>query len=352
MIGFEEVIEFLENNRYSFTRESVQTLIKSHDLRPEGDPDALARMVVEEGLKRMIPPLNKLWDILGIPPLSGVEEDLKGGKTVRVWCIRPATKGQERVEVSIAGGLGSGPSERLRFPFPSFLPENLDVTAGTGWITLYTSSGLLATNGRAFFKTNNQSYLEKALETANILRPALSAMGLPDIGDALGELQKLEHGEARMKGPYVLARMGSYWVLRRGLVLGDPQLDGRLLADQEVGLSFSGKTEVVFRFYWWGKEANLDYVRFRLGEETTYLWKDGLSTGYSLDLDPVTKVIQSRIERAFAYHERSGHGPPLNEASSKMLAFLRAFVEHKAPFQALAEGEFRPYFVAELFSEI
>jgi hypothetical protein len=352
VIRAEEVIELLERERYSFTPRGVRALMESYDLKLGEDFDTLAQMVAEEGFKRMTTPLNKLWDALGIPSLPEVEKNLKDEKTVRVWCVRPATKGQECTEVSIAGGLGSGPSERFRFPFPDFLPENLDVTAGTGWVTLHTSSGLLATNGRVFFKTNNQSDLEKALETVKVLRPVLSAMDLPDIGDALGKLEKLKHGEARMEGPYVLARMGSYWVLRRGLILGDPQLDGALLADQEVGLSFSEKIEVAFRFYWWREEVNLDYVRFRLGEETIYLWKNGLSTGCPLDLDPVTKVIRSRIEQAFDYHERSGHGGLLEEASPKMLAFLRAFAKRENPFHALAEGELRPRIIAELFSEI
>lgn len=351
MIRAEEVIGLLERERYPFTPVGVRALMESYDLKLGEDFDALAQIVVEEGFKRMVAPLNKLWDALGIPSLPEVEKNLKDGKTVRVWCIRPATRGQECTEVSIVGGLGPGPSERFRFPFPDSLPENVDVTAGTGWVTLHSSSGLLATNGRAFFKTNNQSDLEKALETAKILSPVFSAMDLPDIGDALGELEKLKHGEARMEGPYVLARMGSYWVLRRGLVLGDPQLDGALLADEEVKLSFSEKIEVAFRFYWWREEANLDYVRFRLGEETFYLWKNAFSTGYSLDLDPV-KVIRFRIEQAFDYHERSGHGTPLKEASPKMLAFLRAFAEHECPLQALAEGALRPRIVAELFSEI
>jgi len=348
----EEVIELLERNRYSFDPGGVRALMESYNLKLREDFYALAQVVVEEGFKRMATPLNKLWDILGIPSLPEVEKSLKDGKTVRVWCVRPATKGQECTEVSIAGGLGSGPSERHRFPFPDFLPENLDVTAGTGWVTLYAPSGLVATNGRAFFKTNNQSDLEKALETAKILRPVLLAMDLPDIDDAFRELEKMKHGETRMEGSYVLARTGSYWILRRGLILGDPQLDGVLLADQEVGLSFSEKMEIIFRFYWWREQAYLDYVRFRFGEETVHLWKNGLSSGYVLDLDPVTKVIRSRIEQAFDYHERTGCDTSLKKASPKMLAFLRAFAEHENPFQALAEGKLHRHIVAELFSEI
>jgi hypothetical protein len=351
VIGAEEAIELLERNRYSFTPRGVQALMEDYGLKLREDFDTLARTVVEEGLKRTVAPLNELWSALGIPPLPEVEKGLKDGKTVRVWCVKPTTKGQGRTEVGISGGLGSGPSERLQFPFADSLPENLDVTAETGWVTLYASSGLLATNGRAFFKTNNQSDLGKALETVRFLRPVLSAMGLPDLGDALEGLEKLGHGEVRMEGPYVLARMGSYWVLRRGLILGDPQLDGALLADEEVRL-FWGEMGVVFRFYWWREEASLDYVRFWLGEETLYLWKDGLSTGHPLDLDPVGKVIRSRIERAFDYHERVGYGTLLKDASPKMLAFLRAFAEHEDPLCALIEGRLRPHVVAELFSEI
>jgi hypothetical protein len=93
-------------------------------------------------------------------------------------------------------------------------------------------------------------------------------------------------------------------------------------------------------------------VRFRLGEEVIHFWKDGLSTGYPLDRDPVTKVVRFRVERAFDYHERSGYNTPLKEASPKMLAFLRAFAEHEDPFRALAEGKLRPHVIAELFSEI
>ncbi len=346
------MIELLEGDRCSFTPEGVKALTERYGLKLGEDFDALTQAVVKEGLRRTVVPLRKLWDVLGAPPSPQVEKGLEEGKTVRVWCAKPTTKGQERVEVSVAGGLGSGPGERFHFPLSCPLPEGLDVDAGTGWVTLYTPSGLLATNGRAFFKTKDQSDLEKALETAKVLRPVLSAMDLPDLGDALGGLERLRRGEVRMEGPYVLVRTGSYWALRRGLVLGDPRLDGALLADEEVRLSFSEGTEVAFRFYWWRGEANLDYVRFRLGEEVIHFWKDGLSTGYPLDRDPVTKVIRFRIKRAFEYHERSGYNTPLKEASPKMLAFLRAFAEHEDPFYALAEGKLRPYVIAELFSEI
>jgi hypothetical protein len=235
-IGAKEVIELLEGERYSFTPEGVKVLMGRYDLELREDFDTLAQAVAEEGLRRTVAPLSKLWDVLGTPPLPQVEKGLEEGKAVRVWCVKPATKGQERVEVSVAGGLGSGASERFHFPLPDSLPENLDVDAGTGWVTLYTPSGLLATNGRAFFKARDRSDLERALETAKVLRPVLSAMDLPDLGDALGELEGLKHGEVRMEGPYVLVRTGSYWALRRGLILGDPWLDGALLADEEVRL--------------------------------------------------------------------------------------------------------------------
>jgi hypothetical protein len=63
------------------------------------------------------------------------------------------------------------------------------------------------------------------------------------------------------------------------------------------------------------------------------------------------EAIKTGLNREFGRLE-GGAKSPLYEASPRILAFLRAFAKHEDPFRALADGEFRPYMVAELFVDM
>jgi hypothetical protein len=175
-------------------------------------------------------------------------------------------------------------------------------------------------------------------------------MGVEDLKEAVEALGGLKAGEIRAEGPYVLARGEGPLVLRRGPIFGDPELDGALLLEREVKLTFPGGVEVSLRPHWTSKNVILNGLKIRWkgevfqGEEG--FWAD------SLLRDPITKAIRNGLQREFERLESRPSSNPLRNVSAKMLAFLRAFASHEDPFQALAEGRFQAYVTAELFADL
>ncbi len=134
--------------------------------------------------------------------------------------------------------------------------------------------------------------------------------------------------------------------------MGDPALDGMILLERDVSLDFPGDVEVSFRVLWYeeSKISTLKYVRFRLGEESLHVRSPRNWTTVS-GKDVITCLVKGAIEEEFKDAERRGWRYP-EPPSARMLAFLRAFAEHEAPFQALANGKFFPYVTAELFRDL
>jgi hypothetical protein len=70
-----------------------------------------------------------------------------------------------------------------------------------------------------------------------------------------------------------------------------------------------------------------------------------------LSKNPIVDAIKAGLNQTFERF-RNGEENSLSEVSPKMLAFLKAFVDHENPLQALADRKLRPYVVAELFKGI
>ncbi len=165
-------------------------------------------------------------------------------------------------------------------------------------------------------------------------------------------LENLEEGESRLEGRYVLAHGEGFRALRDWPIMGDPRLEGVILLERDVGLDFPGDVGVSFRVLWHerSKISTLSYVRFRLGGESLHVRSPQNWTDVS-GKDVITSLVRGAIEEEFKDAERRGWRYP-EPPSARMLAFLRAFVEHEAPFQALANGGFFPYITAELFRDL
>ncbi len=111
----------------------------------------------------------------------------------------------------------------------------------------------------------SEEELEKALRVAEKLEPLLSHIGLDGMAKALEALGELKEREARVEEPYVLARDEGLWLMRRGAILGDLELDKEVLLGREVSLSFPGDVEIAFRSVWNLNRVRLDDVRLRRG---------------------------------------------------------------------------------------
>jgi hypothetical protein len=123
------------------------------------------------------------------------------------------------------------------------------------------------------------------------------------------------------------------------------------LSDQ-VSLEFSGDVEISFKVLWHETTttSTLAYVHFRLGKESFRI-DSPQSWRFAHRENIVTHLVQEAIREVFREAERM-RGGSLESLSPRMLAFLRAFVEHEAPFEALANGTFFPHVTAELFRDL
>ncbi len=268
-------------------------------------------------------------------------------------CARPEDTSSQ--EVSVRVKLDDG----TKFTFHGAAPfASLALRAWPGVVEVQglfgpdLSDELLLRGSWASFKGRDRKALDEALETARALRPLLSAMGHEGLEKALIALASLEEKESRFEEPHILARGEGFWALRRGLVLGDPRLDGTFLLEKPVTPSFPGGVEFTFRGSLSLGALHLSELRIRLGEEAIDLGTRGEFGTYNLrGKDPLAEAIQRRLRWELEDLENYRSGA-LAGASPKALAFLRAFAEHEEPFRVLAEGKFRPHVVAHLFKEI
>ncbi len=122
------------------------------------------------------------------------------------------------------------------------------------------------------------------------------------------------------------------------------------MAGGPVVLTFP-EGEISFRTWFSEDTVNLKQVSIRWAGETIYFDSGTPFYGYVFSQNPIVEAIKTGLDREFGRLEH-GAKNSLYEASPRMLAFLRAFMAHEDPFQALADGEFRPYVVAEFFADM
>jgi hypothetical protein len=343
-----EIVQFLRDRQRPFTPNEIWKAISELDPEGKADVGELTQEVTEEGLRWTMTVLTGLWEVLKAPSPPGVEEYLREGGKVQVTYV--SSKEEER-EKEYLWVMMTSPKRRpdsgLNLSPPELPLEYFFFEASTGFAQI-AANHLHATGHRAFFRGERED-VEGALREAEVLRPILSVMGLGDLEGTIEKLARLEDGEVRAEGPYVLVRGGNTWALRRGTLLGDLQLDGAFLLGEEVKLS-SGEVEVALKPKWfWGK-VGLEYVRFRFGEEEV-IFDDQGDAALAEEWDPIGWVIQERIKRELRRVEEMRESL-LEESSTRMMALLRVFAQHKGPFWELARGELQALATAELFLEM
>jgi len=252
-------------------------------LASEGvDLDTLTERVLQEAWKRMEGPLGVFWETLGIHPRTEIKEALREGYWLKARYYRFSRWQPARVQAEITGRTGTFYHEAPNCQYPEFSLE-----AWGGRIEVSTPFGLFVRQNRAFLRTPSLKKVKEALRWAKSLRPFLSTLGLEDLERALLTLTRLGDGDVRMEGPYLLARRDNLWVLRRGLFLENPALDGAFLTGQGVGLFYPKGLSITFRGefvgnqiglrefkIWWRWEAA--YIRNVLGWSWNFLDDDFL----------------------------------------------------------------------------
>jgi len=203
--------------------------------------NALAQEVLAEGKRWERAALGELWRVLGIslPPRaeSQLSPDKASWETVTV-VFREGRKGP-KVRV------GFPYEEPLTFPLPKDRHfEPFVVRAWPGGMEVEIPGELRAWKGHAYMRADDPWGVEKALRGARPFTPLLALLGLADLKGALLALEGLGDGEARMWGPYLLAREGHARLLFRGSLTGTPALDGALLLGREAVLLGTGEVAV------------------------------------------------------------------------------------------------------------
>jgi hypothetical protein len=345
------VVHHLKEEAVPFAPAEVQ---KAVDVLGIGeDLEALTRRVMAEGARETVGVLHWFFQALGTPhpDLSKAEAHLREGGEVRARSRAREGRAVVDVEVLDAHFRTVGFS---RLPLPDPKPfAGLNLYAGAGLVALYDSNDFGIMGDRAFFKTRSTRRLTEALRTVKALKPFLTALGHDGLPKALESLKVLGRGKSQTEDSYVLARGEDFWVMRKGPIFGDPELDGALLREEEIGLSFPGDVEIAFKAYWFDIDmvVFLPYVHLRLGEEGIYV-EQSWTRRSVFRRDPVTSLIREVVLREFEILEAQGSNAILDHLSPKALAFLKAFAEHEEPFRALAEGRLHQRAIANLFAEL
>jgi hypothetical protein len=324
----EKVMRILENDLRPFVEEEVYGLLKTGKVPVEPDTSrALARKVLDEGLKRTRSVLKELWKILDTPPPPKVAKWLrKGGflevsgpprKSERVVEAWVKIRGKEKHEVEWLCFWGPG-CERLR-------GVNLHARAGLVVLSFHTDShitgDLYITKERAFGVFRRSEALEEASERVRGLSPLFKRLGVADLERAFAVLKELEEGKTWAEGPYVLLREEGRWIVRRGPIFGNPELDKAVLAGRDIMLRF-GDEELAFRAMWAPSEVSLDYLHLRWGEREVHLKREECLWAHPLVKNPVAKAMELAV-RCSEKVVKSG----FDSLPPRTWAFLKAFAE-------------------------
>jgi len=360
MTAAQKVIEILEAKNLPFTSVEVEGVIRRHSLRLEGSVGDLIEEVVAEGVKRSVGVLESFSDTFKVSlPIGQMEELFWRRGWVYVRGSTPLEVQTRRANGSLIDTLRPRPS----IPH-SELPKKIELYVRPGLVKLHLGHSLQAVRGRAFFRAYSGEELEHALEDVKRLSSFLPVMELEDLPQALERLKALDMWESCLEGPYVLARGAGVWLLRKGPVFGDPELDGMVLRGEKLTLSFPGDVEVTFRidWYWEWEGVGLQDFRIRWGRETVYLgedfggeeWGGGRLLAGSLEKNPVAEAIRTRLEqKVYFYQAEEGEQDlALSGISPRMWAFLRVLAEREDPLAFLAEGKFGLHVSAELFGDL
>ncbi len=217
----------------------------AEELGVEGDLEPLYRRVLAEGKRWQKAALDVLWRTLEVRLPFWAEERLRNEGTwevANVW-FSPGRRWQKAFFKFFWDEDGAL-SFRLR---RSYCSEKLSLSTWPGGALVVTVHGLHARRGYAFWMSAAPRQIEEVLREVRSLAPLFAFMGLADLEGALLALGELGDGEARMWGPYALAREGETRLLRRGSLFGNPSLDMAFFAGREVALSSPGGPKLSVR---------------------------------------------------------------------------------------------------------
>jgi len=231
------------------TREAAEELGVEGDLKPP------YRRVLAEGKRWQKAALDALCRALEVSLPPWAEERLRDEETwevVKVW-FSPGRRWQKAF-LKFFWDEGDALSFRLRRGYCS---EKLSFAAWPGGALVVAVHGLYARRGYAFWMGTAPWQIEEVLREVRSLAPFFTFMGLGDLEEALLALGELGDGEARMWGPYVLAREGETRLLRRGSLFGDPGSDMAFFLGRKVVLPSSGEPKLSVKAKVQGSDSGL-----------------------------------------------------------------------------------------------
>jgi hypothetical protein len=249
------------------------------------DIEALGLKVLEEGKRRQKEVLQGLWQALEIslPPwVEGRLRDEKGWDPVSVWLSEERRGKKAYVKFFWDNNTLSFPLHR------NYCSGEFAFVAWPGGAAVKTGHGLRARRGRVYWKTTTPEVAERILQEVRSFAPVFARLNLADLEAPLLALGKLEDGQVRTEGTYVLAREGATRVLFRGSLFGNPLLDGTFLLGREVTLfhpegvkvRLKGKVEAAgFTAYIDSLQGSIEYegkkLRFAGRRDTPHLLESG-----------------------------------------------------------------------------
>jgi hypothetical protein len=205
-----------------------------------------------------------------------------------------------------------------------------------------------ARDGRSnvFFRTERGE--RKALEAVRYFRPLFQVLGLADLEKALETLADLPPWEkGRVEAGYLMVKSPYFSLLRRGLVLGDPTLDGAFFRGEPVVLSYPEETQLSLRasFFHESKElyAGFGKLEVRLEWRGEVFRRDISSIGrqnFVCD-DPIGSILR-HVLRIASYD---------STRSPAMRLFLRELSQRDDILEALGNREFHRKVLREVALE-
>jgi hypothetical protein len=334
-----KTIQAIEKKGYTpslnMVRETVQELF------PKEDPEAIVRAMAKEYYERAKGFFEALWPFLGVfsPPLE-VEEAMREGRGVSVW----SSQGQKSTEVDfvVEGKPQKRFSLRHRMPIPLWIESQITKLRAV-MDNVYVEARDGKTN--AFLRTERGE--RRALEAVRYFRPLLEVLDLADLESALETLANLPPWEkGRVEGAYFMAKSPYFSVLRRGLVLGDPTLDGAFFRGEPVVLSYPEEVEVFLKasFAREGEEYYKHFGRLevKIGWRGETLRREiSMRRWDFLHDDPISSVLWNELREASHYDPN---------CSPAMRLFLRELSDNNI-LEALGDKEFHRKVLRELALE-
>jgi hypothetical protein len=325
------VIQLLERRGYAPSLSMVRKV--TQELFPNEDPEPILRVIVKWSYERTRAFFETLWSFLGVssPPID-VEEALREGRGVSVWLSR----GQRSREVHFA--VKDKPPKCLSLHRQIPVPLRIDSQI-TRLRAVVDNVYVEARDGEAnvFLRTKREE--KRALEAVRYFRPLLEVLDLADLVEALEALVDLPPWEkGRVENAYFMAKSPYFSLLRRGLVLGDPTLDGPFFRGEPVVLSYPEGTELFLEatFFHESEESYAGLgkleVKIKWQGETIRIYREiSIERWDFLRDDPISFILWPKLRMASYYHL---------DCSPGMRLFLRRLSDKDDILKALGDREF------------